>query len=159
MEEAEEERRRRALEERRRTQREATERCKMAISRLRLSSRTSSSTTTNSRQRHMPVESESINACVFHFRVLRKLNTIIMCISFQFAQFLRTHKTYTVHVEEASVMLQSSCVFLVYSSLYKPTSASWSRQTQDQPPHICPSFCFCCCWIGREGESGSGDTG
>ena len=80
MEEAEEERRRRALEERRRTQREATERCKMAISRLRLSSRTSSSTTTNSRQRHMPVESESINACVFHFRVLRKLNTIIMCI-------------------------------------------------------------------------------
>ena len=54
MELAEEERRQRALEERRQTQREATERCKMAISRLRISSRTS-----NPRHRDVPVESES----------------------------------------------------------------------------------------------------
>ena len=54
MEQAEEERRRRALEERRQTQREATERCKMAISRLRISTRGSN----NHRHQDVPVESE-----------------------------------------------------------------------------------------------------
>ena len=71
MEQAEEERRRRALEERRQTQREATERCKMAISRLRISTRGSN----NHHHQDTPVESEymqplqekhyNFNFCVF----------------------------------------------------------------------------------------------
>ena len=56
MAQAEEERRRRALEERRQAQREATERCKMAISRLRASSRP-----LHPRARDIPVECKYIH--------------------------------------------------------------------------------------------------
>lgn len=54
MAQAEEDRRRKALEERRQAQREATERCKMAISRLKGSSRS-----VNHHSRDIPLESMS----------------------------------------------------------------------------------------------------
>ena len=60
---AEEERRKKALEERRQSQREATERCKLAMSRLKGSSKLGSTT----HPRDIPVESMSKLVISFHF--------------------------------------------------------------------------------------------
>ena len=74
MAQAEEERRRRALEERRQTQREATERCKMAISRLRSSSRP-----LHSHTRDIPVESK--HSSKFYFVCTPFSKNLLFCLN------------------------------------------------------------------------------